>query len=60
VGANEDLKLLALNSLMNSDPERAVPLVDKVITDPKNPVQLKRRACSCWRRRQGRNEKRAN
>lgn len=57
VGANEDLKLLALNSLMNSDPERAVPLVDKVIADPKNPVQLKRRALFVLAQAQGRNEK---
>jgi HEAT repeat protein len=27
---DEDLKLLAINSLMNSDPERAVPLLEKV------------------------------
>ena len=29
--SDEDLKLLALQSLMNSDPERAVPMLDKVI-----------------------------
>ena len=29
--SDEELKLLALQSLMNSDPERAVPLLDKVI-----------------------------
>ncbi|HEV8146119.1 MAG TPA: HEAT repeat domain-containing protein [Bryobacteraceae bacterium] len=55
--SNEELKLMALNSLMNSDPERAVPLVDKVITDPKNPVQLKRRALFVLAQAQGRNEK---
>lgn len=53
----EDLKLMALTSLINSDPERAVPLVDKVITDPKNPVQLKRRALFVLAQAQGRNEK---
>jgi hypothetical protein len=30
--SDEELKLLALQSLMNSDPEKAVPLLDKVIT----------------------------
>lgn len=29
--SDEELKLLALQSLMNSDPERAVPMLDKVI-----------------------------
>jgi len=29
--SDEELKLLALQSLMNSDPEKAVPLLDKVI-----------------------------
>ena len=34
--SDEDLKLLAINSLMNSEPERAVPLLEKVLNDPKN------------------------
>jgi tetratricopeptide (TPR) repeat protein len=41
---DEDLKLLAINSLINSDPERAVPLLEKLIQDPKNPPRLKERA----------------
>ncbi len=41
---DEDLKLLAINSLMNSDPDRAVPLLQKVINDPKNTPKLKERA----------------
>jgi HEAT repeat protein len=31
-GGDEDLKLMALNGLMNSDPERAVPLLEKFLT----------------------------
>ena len=30
--SDEELKLLAIQSLMNSDPEKAVPLLDKIIT----------------------------
>lgn len=41
---DEDLKLLAINSLMNSDPERAVPLLEKLLKDPKNSPRLKERA----------------
>lgn len=29
--ANEDLKLMAINSLMNADPERAIPLIEGVL-----------------------------
>ncbi|HEY3767065.1 MAG TPA: HEAT repeat domain-containing protein [Candidatus Angelobacter sp.] len=35
--SDEELKLLALQSLMNSDPERAVPLLDKVIHGNNSP-----------------------
>src|SRR6266699_1208165 len=35
--SDEELKLLALESLMNSDPERAVPLLDKVINGDSSP-----------------------
>ena len=41
---DEDLKLLAINSLMNSDPERAVPLLQGVLTNPNNSTNLKERA----------------
>jgi hypothetical protein len=41
--ADDDLKLMAINSLMNSDPERAVPLLQKVL-DGANPPKLKERA----------------
>jgi HEAT repeat protein len=34
---DEDLKLLALNSVMNSDPERAIPLLEKVLQGPASP-----------------------
>ena len=34
---DEDLKLLALNSVMNSDPERAIPLLEKVLQGPSSP-----------------------
>ncbi len=42
--SDEDLKLLAINSLMNSEPERTVPLLEKVLNDPKNNLGLKSRA----------------
>ena len=42
--SDEDLKLLALNSLMGSDPERALPVLEKVMKDPKANPQLKERA----------------
>jgi HEAT repeat protein len=35
--SDEELKLLALESLMNSEPERAVPLLDKVINGNGSP-----------------------
>jgi HEAT repeat protein len=41
--ANEDLKLMAINGLMNADPERAIPLIDGLLKGPSSP-QLKDRA----------------
>lgn len=41
--ADEDLKLIAINSLMASDPERAVPLLEKVLNG-NNPPKVKERA----------------
>jgi len=41
--ANEDLKLMAINALMNADPERAIPLLDGLLKGPSSP-QLKDRA----------------
>jgi len=41
---DEDLKLLAINSLMNSEPERAIPLLKGVLTNPNNSIKLKERA----------------
>jgi HEAT repeat protein len=35
--SDEELKLLAIQSLMNSDPEKAVPLLDRVITGNSSP-----------------------
>jgi tetratricopeptide (TPR) repeat protein len=40
---DEDLKLLALNSLMNSDPERAVPILENFLKGNSSP-KLKERA----------------
>jgi TolA-binding protein len=42
--SGEDLKLLAINALMNSDADRAIPLLEKVLNDPKNNLGLKSRA----------------
>ncbi len=41
---DEDLKLIAISSLMNAEPERTVPLLEKVLSDPKNNLGLKSRA----------------
>lgn len=41
--SDEDEKLMALNALMNSDPEKAVPLLDKIIQGNYSP-KLKDRA----------------
>ena len=34
---DEELKLIALNSLIHSDPERALPILDKVLKGPASP-----------------------
>lgn len=41
--SNEDLKLIAINSLLNSDPERAVPMLEKLLQSNQSP-RLKQRA----------------
>ncbi len=41
--SDEDLKLLALNSLMNSDPDRSIPLLEKLLKGTSSP-RLKERA----------------
>ena len=41
---DEDLKLLALNGLMHSDPSRATPLIEKVVADASNTPKLRERA----------------
>lgn len=40
---NEDLKIYAINSLVNTEPERALPLLEKIITTSTSP-KLKERA----------------
>ena len=42
-GNDEDLKLMAINSLMNTEPERAIPLLEKVLNGSASP-KLKERA----------------
>ncbi len=42
-GDDEDLKLMAINSLMNTEPERAMPLLEKVLKGSASP-KLKERA----------------
>jgi tetratricopeptide (TPR) repeat protein len=41
--ANEDLKLIAINSLMQSDPDRAIPLLEQVLKGRDSP-KVKQRA----------------
>jgi len=40
---NEDLKLIAINSLLGSDPEAALPMLEKFLNGPQ-PLNLKERA----------------
>ncbi len=42
--ADEDLKLYAINALINSDSERAVPLLEGLLGNPKMSPRLKERA----------------
>jgi tetratricopeptide (TPR) repeat protein len=41
---DEDLQLVAINALMNSDSDRAVPLLERVLNDPKKNLSLKSKA----------------
>jgi HEAT repeat protein len=41
--ADEDVKLMAINGLMNSDPERAIPILEGILNGHQ-PVKLKERA----------------
>lgn len=42
--ADEDLKLLALNGLVQNEPESAVPLLEKILTSGKSSPRMKQRA----------------
>lgn len=42
-GADDDIKLMALNGLMRSDPERALPILQKMLTGSQSP-RVKERA----------------
>ncbi len=42
--SDEDLKLLAIQSLVSSEPEKAVPLLATLINDPKTNLSIKGRA----------------
>jgi HEAT repeat protein len=41
---DEELKLLAINGLIHQEPERALPLLEKILGDARNPPSLKSRA----------------
>jgi tetratricopeptide (TPR) repeat protein len=41
---DEDLKLLAINGLMHSEPDKAMPLLEKVLNETKNPPRVRERA----------------
>jgi len=45
--SDEELKMLAIQGLMNSDSERAMPLLEKVLNGSAAPKENRRR-CSCW------------
>ena len=42
--ANEELKLMAIQSLMNSDEARALPMLKKILESPRNSARVKERA----------------
>jgi hypothetical protein len=42
--ADEDLKLMAIQGLMNADPERSIPLLEKLINDASKSQKLKEKA----------------
>jgi HEAT repeat protein len=42
--SDEELKLLAINGLLATDPDRAVPLLEKQLNNPKNSPKMKERA----------------
>ena len=42
--SDEDLKLYAINGLVNSDPDRAVPLLQKLLAEARTSPRLKQRA----------------
>lgn len=41
---DEDLKLMAINSLMQTEPERAIPLLEGILSSPKASAKMKERA----------------
>ena len=41
---DENLKLIAINSLMQSEPDKALPVLQKVLASSNNPAQVKERA----------------
>lgn len=42
--SDEDLKLFAINALINSEPDRAIPLLEKLLNEAKSSPSLKQRA----------------
>lgn len=42
--SDEDVKLMILNGLMSSDPERAVPVLEKLVNSPNQSKKVKERA----------------
>lgn len=42
--ADDDYKLLALNSIIQSDPDRAIPIIEEMLNKPTNSPRLKERA----------------
>jgi hypothetical protein len=43
-GSDDDVKLMALNGLMNSDPERAIPILENILRSPSQSAKMKDRA----------------
>ena len=42
--SDEELKIYAINALINSDPERAIPLLEKLLSEAKTAPRLKEKA----------------
>lgn len=43
-GADDEVKVMALQGLMNSDPDRGISVIESIINDPRQPAKMKDKA----------------